>query len=87
MQSCARETILELNDVLTKEPKITIPCAVNLADVVKLYGIQGCPTNFFIRPGGKVAYATLGYGEESFQRLVDEVGKLGISTKNYHILK
>ncbi len=73
--------------MLTKEPKITIPCAVNLADVVKLYGIQGCPTNFFIRPGGKVAYATLGYGEESFQRLVDEVGKLGISTKNYHILK
>ena len=80
------DTIPQIKAFL-KAAKLTVPCAVNGGEAVKLYGVQGYPTNYLIRPDGKVAYSSSGFGEESFRRLVDEVAKLGISTKNYHVLK
>jgi thiol-disulfide isomerase/thioredoxin len=78
------DTIPQIKAFL-KASKLTIPCAVNGDQAVKLYGVQGYPTNYLISPNGKVAYSSSGFGEESFQRLVDEVGKLGISTMNYKV--
>lgn len=78
------DTIPQIKSFL-KASKLTIPCAANGEKAVKLYGVQGYPTNYLITPDGKIAHSSSGYGEESFQRLVDDVGKLGISTKHYKV--